>query len=102
LPSDAIDETKIIERIARLEEAVAYNKDLIVGISEKLDKFIEEIHSNQISSVSQYGDLNVRVSKLEQRLETEREDDYMWYTKLGVFIAFISAIMNYIFKLVGR
>lgn len=102
MPSDDSNETMLIERIAKLEEAVGYNRDLIVSMSEKLDKFIEEIHNNQIDVISQYGGLDVRIAKLEQRLETESRNDYAWYTKLGLFVTFITALVSYIFKLIGR
>jgi len=106
LTKNDFNETSLIERIVRLEEAVAYNKDLIVDMSEKLDKFINDMYSNRVDSVSQYGDLNVRVSKLEERLDTRSKDNYMWYTKLTLFVAVVSTIMSYIMsyisKLAGR
>jgi len=100
--ADANFDRIIIERIAKLEEAVDYNRSLIVSMTEKLDTFIDEYHRNKYGEITQRGDLEARVSVLEDRWEEKGKEDRFWYAKLGVFVTAISVLVNLLSNIFGR
>ena len=95
-------DTVLIERIARLEEAVGYNRELILSVSGKLDKLMEEFHENRLNVSSQYGGLRARVSSIEEGIKSRGEANNLWYVKLGLFITILTVAIDYLFRIMGK
>lgn len=95
-------ETDIIERIARMEQSLKNNEEITKSLVAKIDELIAEVHNIDNTALMRTHDLEVRLSNLETRINTEHEDKKTLYTKMGLLGTLAAIVVETIFHIIGR